>query len=234
MILKIDPKYIEDTIKRKNEHGYVYVKYAKFEPRYERRVVKEPIPVIGKIFPFLTRKVVKDVNTGQQDLTLYEEKVDNIRAKGEAAPKMLKETLEKMPYRRIVKLDENIYGDLYVAHMKEQKYNLLTNQGVVLGQFDIEKEGGGYYYPYMNGLLPKESASSMDRHQSSPPIGLEDIVSNYMAKNPDSKEFIPQDLYERFPNLNEQIISAEQAISAEQEVKKSSPQSLSTRDFTLN
>ena len=60
MILKIDPKFIEDTVKRGNNHGYVYIKYGEFQPRYEKRVVKEPIPIIGKIFPFLTRKVVKN------------------------------------------------------------------------------------------------------------------------------------------------------------------------------
>lgn len=221
MILKIDPKFIEDTVKRNNEHGYVYIKYGEFEPRFERKVVKEPIPVISKIFPFLKRKVVKNVKTDKQDLVMHEEKVDNLRAKGESAPKTLQDQLEKMPYRRIVKLDENIYGDLYVGHMKDQKYNLLTNQGVVIGQYDMANKG--YYYPYMNGLLPKEASSSMDKHQSCEPIGLEDIVANYMAKNPDSKEFIPQNLYEKFPDLNEQINKESQKIKSN-----------SNHDFTLN
>ena len=221
MILKIDPKFIEDNIKRKNEHGYVYIKYGEFEPRYEKKIVKEPIPVIGKIFPFLKRKVVREVKTEKQDLVMHEERVDFIRARGESAPKMLQDQLEKMPYRRIVKLDEKIYGDLYVGHMKDQKYNLLTNQGVVIGQFDMTNKG--YYYPYMNGLLPKEASSSVNKHQSCEPIGLEDIVANYMAKNPDSKEFIPQNLYEKFPDLNEQINKESQKVKSN-----------SNHDFTLN
>ena len=221
MILKIDPKFIEDTVKRKNEHGYVYIKYGEFEPRFERKVVKEPIPVISKIFPFLKRKVVKNVKTEKQDLVMHEERVDFIRAKGESAPKMLQDQLEKMPYRRIVKLDENIYGDLYVGHMKDQKYNLLTNQGVVIGQYDMANKG--YYYPYMNGLLPKEASTSMDKNQSCEPLGFEDIVANYMAKNPDSKEFIPQSLYEKFPNLNERINEETQKVKSN-----------NNRDFTLN
>lgn len=231
MILKIDPKFIEDTIKRKNEHGYVYIKYGEFEPRFERKVVKEPIPVIGKIFPFLKRRVVRNVKTDKQDLVMHEERVDFIRARGESAPKMLQDQLEKMPYRRIVKLDEKIYGDLYVGHMKDQKYNLLTNQGVVIGQFDMTNKG--YYYPYMNGLLPKEdlpsglplreTSPSKDKHQSYESLGVEDIVANYMAKNPDSKEFIPQNLYEKFPDLNEQINKESQKVKSN-----------SNHDFTLN
>lgn len=208
MILKIDPKFIEDTVKRGNNHGYVYIRYGEFQPRYEKRVVKEPIPIIGKIFPFLTRKVVKNVITGQ-DLVMREEKVDNIRAMGVSASKMLKSQLEEMPYRRIVKLDEKIYGDLYVGDMGGQKYNIVTKEGVVIGQYKMEE---GYYYPSMNGLLPKEASSSMDRHQDCTPIGLEEIVSSYVAKNPDSKKFIPQNLYERFPDLSGEITKAEQRV----------------------
>ena len=174
--------------------------------------------------------MIREVKTEKQDLVMHEERVDFIRAKGESAPKMLQDQLEKMPYRRIVKLDEKIYGDLYVGHMKDQKYNLLTNQGVVIGQFDMTNKG--YYYPYMNGLLPKEdltsslplreTSPSKDQHQSDESLGVEDIVASYMAKNPDSKEFIPQNLYEKFPDLNEQINKESQKIKSN-----------SNHDFTL-
>ena len=44
-----------------------------------------------------------------------------------------------------------------------------------------------------------------------------------MAKNPDSKEFIPQSLYEKFPNLNERINEETQKVKSN-----------NNRDFTLN
>ena len=223
MILRIDPKYIEDTVKRRDDYGNVYVKYAVFEPRYENMVVKEPIPVLGRIFPFLKRSVRRFVNTGKQDLVLHEERVDIIRSMGESAPKAAQGAIKKMPFKRIVKLDEATYGDLYVGHLKDQKYNILTKEGVVIGQFAAE----GYYYPYMNGLLPKEARESRtEHHQSCEPIAVEDIVASYMAKNPDSKEFIPQNLYDKFPDLDKRIKEESQKVSSQSKTKSENAFSL--------
>ena len=191
----------------------------------------------------MKRKVVRNIDTGKQELVQHEEEVMQIRAMGEHAPEILKEKLQEMPYCRIVKLDESIYGDLYLGHLDGQKYDILTKQGVVIGHYNVKR---GYYYAYMNDLLPKEAAESMDRRQSCvQPISLEEAISDYIAKNPDSKEYIPQDLYERFPDLSEQIdkidrkrpslLKAKNVYShrsaeqrAEQKVKKAAAPEIST------
>ena len=56
----------------------------------------------------MKRKVVRNIDTGKQELVQHEEEVMQIRAMGEHAPEILKEKLQEMPYCRIVKLDESI------------------------------------------------------------------------------------------------------------------------------
>ena len=203
MIRKIDNKYILDTVKRDDKNGYVFVKFGVYEDRLENRTVKEPIPVIGKILPFLKRKVTKQVKTGE-DLVVKEERVETIRRQGENAPKVLKDAINPIPFKRIVRLEPSFYGEgLYVGHLYDNKYSLLTEEGTIIGQFDME--GKGYYFPTKDGFLPKEASESLTENQLCEPLSLEDIVSSYMAKNPDSIKEIPESLYDKFPDLKESI-----------------------------
>ena len=66
-------------------------------------------------------------------------------------------------------------------------------------------EGKGYYFPTKDGFLPKEASESLTENQLCEPLSLEDIVSSYMAKNPDSIKEIPESLYDKFPDLKESI-----------------------------
>lgn len=201
MIKQIEKKYIDSALK--DENGNVVVSYGEFSDVYENQVVKEPLPILGKIFPFLKRNVRKHVKTGKQDLILKKITVDNIRHMGESAPKILKDTLNKIPYRRIYKLDTKTYGDgLYLAHIEDQKYEILGKEGVVIGKFNMEN--CGYYSPNAElPFLPKETNNA--NGGACEPLSLQEILSNYCAKNQDCIEFIPKSTLQLFPNLKDEI-----------------------------
>ena len=62
MIETIDTKYL----KQRRENGDVYIRWGTWVDKHEKRVVKESVPVIGKIFPFIKRKKTVDVVVGME------------------------------------------------------------------------------------------------------------------------------------------------------------------------
>lgn len=201
MIKKIDTKYIDKAIK--NDKGDVTITYGQFQDVYENKIIKEPIPIIGKVFPFIKRKVKKNIKTDKKDLVINEITVSEIGRMGESAPKVLKDKLEEVRYRRIYQLSPEIYGEgLFLANIEDQKYEILGKEGVVIGQFDMS--GRGYYSPSVKmPLLPKEANNP--NGGACEPLSIEDIVSNYCAKNEDCMKFIPEQTFTKFPELEEHL-----------------------------
>lgn len=203
MVRHIALKQILRAIEGYDNYGHVYIKYGVMEDKYEQKTVKDPVSGIGKIFPFIKRTVQKEVKVGQE-LVVKEISVDQARRMGDNAPQVLKDELNKTPCKRIIQLNPKIYGqELYLGHIYDEKYVILSDTGVVIGQFDMQ--GKGYYYPAKNGLLPKEASEANVGNMSCEPLGLEEIVTSYMAKNLDSIPEIPQSLYSRYPNLRPAI-----------------------------
>ncbi len=209
MVRKIEQKHIRKAFENK---GNVVMPIGFFEKRKEMKTVKVPVPVIGRIFPFIKHKVKKLVETDKTDLVVHDISAVEIisRLKTKSGPENLRDTLRanlaKCPYTRMFKLDPKIYGDgLLLARYADpakngQCYDILTEEGVILGRFDMK--GKGYYSPDVeNALLPKQASESMDRHSSCEPISLEEIIGKYCAKNPDTIPFIPKSTIEKFPEL---------------------------------
>jgi len=197
----IDPKHIKSA----NEHnGRVFVRYGVFEPREEKEVIKEPIPILGKIFPFLKRK--RTITKEKKDLVVKEEDVSLIRLRN--MDNKLFKKLAEIPYDKIIALDPKVYGPgLYVTVSLGKIasiHDIVTEKGVVIGRFDMA--GKGYYSPDLNcPLLPKEASESMDRHQACEPVSLTDAISNYCAENADAAEHIPESVHNMYPDLKNDI-----------------------------
>ena len=202
MLRKIDKKFIENAFKLRNGKD-VMIEYGEFQDRIETRVVSKPIPVLGRIFPFLKHKV-KEKYVAGKDLVMMHKSVRDAILEGESAPKIIKDQLQNIPYDQMFQLDESIYGkDIILAHVVkdkdwkgDQKYDILTKDGVLLGRFDMQHKG--YYNPTQdpnnkNARLPEG-------------VKLEDIVARYCAANPETIEHIPEETYKKFPDLSKTIV----------------------------
>lgn len=239
MIEKIDSKYIKDVVNRANQRrakpnndlfynsalkGDVFVKYKILSPAIEKKVVKEPVPFIGKIFPFIKRKVIKEVKTGKQEIVEKEEPLWYLKQQSQKDKNFVgiyESILEKIPFTRIIRLDEDIYGgELYLARYVKNDllYAILTKDGIKIGEFNMYEKG--YYSPDYNklNLLPKEVSKHMDGFCE--PVSLEESVFGYMYKNPDSIPYIPQFLYDKFFDLKDMIKEIEQNSSTNKISKK--------------
>ncbi len=199
MLRKIDKKVIDNAFKFGN--GDVMIEYGVFENRYETRIVEKPIPVLGRIFPFLKHKVREQYVAGN-DLVLEHKSVSDAVRAGNSAPKIIKDQLQAIPYDRMFHLDKSIYGNLILAHVVkdrdwagDQKYDILTEDGVLLGRFDMQYKG--YYNPVHDNKiahLPED-------------VKLEDVVARYCAANPETIDHIPEETYQKFPNLAQTLVN---------------------------
>ncbi len=217
MVRKIEQKQIRKAFENK---GNVIISVGVFEKRKEMKTVKVPVPVIGRVFPFIKHKVQKLVETDKTDLVVHDisavEVIARLRTKSgpESFRDLLRANLAKCPYTKMFKLDPEVYGDglLLARYADPQKnghcYDILTQEGVILGRFDMNGKGMGYYSPSVeNALLPKQAAKSMTNSSSCEPISLEEIVGKYCAKNPDTIPFIPKSTIEKFPEIKTVIES---------------------------
>lgn len=202
MIEQIDMKYL----KQRRENGDIYIKWGTWVDKHEQKVVKEPVPVIGKIFPFIKRKKTIDVVVGKEGPVVMESNVqDMININNPAYQNLLK----NVPYTKIVDLDESIYGKgLHLAFVADKtgekvwdgEFHIVTNEGVIIGKFNDDMVKG-YYNPNMHHVLPKDYLGTPTSGSGSDNIGLEEIVSAYCAKNPDAKNCIPTETRKQFPEL---------------------------------
>lgn len=203
MIEQIDMKYL----KQRRENGDVYIKWGTWVDKCEQRVVREPVPVIRKIFPFIKRKKTVDVVVGQEGPIVKESSVQDMININNAAYRNL---VENVPYTKIVDLDESVYGKglhlAFVADKTGQKiwdgeFHVVTSEGVIIGKFNDENVIG-YYNPGMHYLLPREYTGNPEN------FGLEEIVAAYCAKNPEAKEAIPEETKEKFPEMTYKVDEA--------------------------
>lgn len=192
MIELLDSRYL----KQRRENGDVYVGLTTWRNRVEKKVVEEPVPVIGKLFPFIKRK--KTVEIVGKDPEVYYKNISTL----DPSKKAEAEILKKVPYDRILNLDEAVYGKNLLLGRRHDGamhgyiYDILTNEGAVIGRFCPE----GYYAPNH-----KNPVRLPDKWGSANNIGFEEIVSAYCAKNPDAKNAIPSETRKRFPDLVNKI-----------------------------
>ena len=202
MIETIDAKYL----KQRRENGDVYIRWGTWVDKHEKRVVKESVPVIGKIFPFIKRKKTVDVVVGMEGPFINETDVSKFDFSNPAHQNLLK----NVPYSKIVELDEKLYGNgLYLAFVADKtgekvwdgEFHIVTSEGVIIGKFNDENVIG-YYNPGMHHLLPREYTGNPEN------FGLEEIVAAYCAKNPEAKEAIPEETKEKFPEMTDKVDEA--------------------------
>ena len=209
MVKQINEKYLkqaDEILKDKhhnnNKYGDVMIEYGEFLPEFETQIVKEPVPVIGKIFPFIKRKVKKQVATGRKDLIIQKSPVWKLRQQGESVSPSAKGELERVPYTRIIPLDSENYGsEIYLAQCvknvnEHTSYEILSKEGFVIGKFIPT----GYYAP------------SLDDNHLPEDVNLDDAIAHYCAKNPDTIKHIPEQIFEKKPDLAQKL---EQQISQE-------------------
>lgn len=202
MLKTFDAERILSALENK---GKVQLEYGVFENHYENKVVERPIfPFLSKIFKnvpkFLLRKSVEKVAT-YKDLVLKNEPVEKIR---ESGPAHLKEKAKEIAYDRIFQLDQDVYGkDLILGFKPEvfgqgQEYSVMTKSGVVIGEFKIEQ---GYYSPnFEKAVLP-----NLDGQYGHENLSLENVVAKYCAQNPETIDFLPDELSQKFPELDGKI-----------------------------
>lgn len=205
MIETIDTKYL----KQRRENGDVYIRWGTWVDKHEKRVVKEPVPVIGKIFPFIKRKKTVDVVIGKEGPHITDTEVSRFDFSNPAHQNILK----NVPYSKIVDLDEKLYGNgLYLAFVADKtgekvwdgEFHIVTSEGAIIGKFN-EEAIVGYYNPDMHHVLPKDYPGMPSDSKA---IGLEEIVAAYCAKNPEAKEAIPEETKEKFPEMTDKVDEA--------------------------
>lgn len=201
MIRTIKSDYIKRAMENK---GNVTIKYGVFEKVKKFEYVEKKIPILGWIFPFAKRKVQRVVESEKPELVVKEVSVAEAKML-EEKPAALKKELEEMPYTRMYALDPKLYGEgLYLGHLGEPNkntstYDIISKDGTILGRFDAK----GYYDP-AQGMMPAEYKEVYNN--SCDAISFDDVVAKYVAKNPDNLTLIPEQVYEKYPNINRKIV----------------------------
>ena len=189
MIEQIDAKYF----KQRRENGDVYVKWATWVDKHEQKVVKEPVPVVGKLFPFIKRKKTIDVVVGQEGPIVMEQDVYSLlRSNNPTEQKFAKEVV----YDKILNLDEKVYGkglflgrrtDLSTDRVNGYDYDILTEAGVVIGKV---------MPPYQAYYATGEKTAVLDAN-----FKFDDEVANYCNQNPEVWKHLPLETKNTFPQL---------------------------------
>ncbi len=204
MLRKINSNYIKRAMENRGE---VTVQYGVFEKVQRYEYVEERIPFIGRIFPFAKRKVQKLVESEKPELVVKEIPVSEAQ-KLEEKPEILRKELDNIPYSRMFQLDPKVYGEgLFLGRVSDPKrngqcYDIITKDGVLLGRFDMNDKG---YYDPAKGLMPTEFKQQYN--SSCGEASFDDVVAKYCAQNPETIEYIPEQLYEKYHNLDSKISS---------------------------
>ena len=203
MIEQIDAKYF----KQRRENGDVFVKWATWVDKHEQKVVKEPVPVVGKLFPFIKRKKTIDVVVGQEGPIVMEHDVYTLlKSNNPTHQKLAKE----IPYDKILNLDEKIYGkglflgrrtDLPTDKVHGYDYDILTEAGVVIGKV-MPPHQAYYATGEKTGVLDADFKFDAE-------------VTNYCNKNTEVWKHVPLETQNTFPQLKSK---AEEVVA---EAKKS-------------
>lgn len=189
MIEQIDTKYL----KQRRENGDVYIKWGTLVDKHEKKFVKEPVPVIGKIFPFIKRKNIVDVVVGQEGPIFMESNVSGLL---NSSNPVQQKQVEEIVYDKILNLDEKAYGkglflgrriDFPRERIHGYDYDILTGAGVVIGKVTP---------PFQAYYSTGEITAVLDVD-----FKIDDEIASYCKKNPEVWKHVPKETKNFFPEL---------------------------------